>query len=156
MIKMIAGVYGMKVTRPDGSTYVKAMGVGDGSFSLEPEKEKELVKNGFARFVEPVDDIKPLDELTAKELREIGKSHGISLKVGLTKAEMVAIIAAKLANTPDVDKSDKSDNSEDNNISDESYSEDDCITDLVDENEEAGEEATDEDAPTFDAAEAVK
>lgn len=150
MIKMIAGVYGMPIKREDGSFTIKAMSPESGSFSLSPEDEKMLVEKGVAKYVESVADMKPFGEMTAKELRELGKKYGITFKVGVTKAEMADAIAAKLENSDD--ESDESESSfDDSAIENETDTEPDA-----EETDSEEDEATDEDAPTFDAADAVK
>lgn len=131
MIKMIAGVYGLKVTRPDGTHHIKGMGVGDGSFSLAPEEEARLVSLGVARYVKSVGGMKPFGEMSVKELREIGKKHGLTFRIGMTKAEMAKSIEEKLANDTEEEGTDGG----------------------------AGENAegsADGSVPTFDATEAVK
>ena len=150
MIKMIAGVYGMPIKREDGSFTIKAMSPESGSFSLSPEDEKMLVEKGVAKYVDSVGGMKPFGEMTAKELRALGKKYGITFKVGVTNAEMATAIAAKLEN-PD-DESDESESSiDDSAIDNETDTEPDA-----EETDSEEDEATDEDAPTFDAADAVK
>lgn len=66
MIEMIAGVYGLRVkagTNTDGTPKyrVKGMGPGDGPFSVDPEKEKRLVSLGLARYVNEI-PVKPADD----------------------------------------------------------------------------------------------
>lgn len=71
MIQMIAGVYGLRVKAgkdADGNPKyrVKGMGPEDGPFSVTPEKEERLVKLGLARYVneiptEPADDDEIID-----------------------------------------------------------------------------------------------
>lgn len=99
MIKIISGVYGYL----DKNGCVKPKTEKDGSFSLSEEQEARLVGLGVAEYVNTQDTVKepetepdgaekPLEEMTAKELREIGKEMGYSFKVGLTKAEMIECI----------------------------------------------------------------
>ncbi len=122
MIRMIAGVYGMKVKRPDGRSYIRGMGVGDGSFSLDPEREAELVGKGVAEYVsEPAPSLPPEDmeaensseapELpgdvigiprysaddTTANLRKIGEMCGLTFKAGMSRSEMVAALDAHFA-----------------------------------------------------------
>lgn len=102
MIRMIAGVYGLPVKQPDGSTRIKAMGPGDGSFSLPAEREADLVARGVAYYVgeaptAPTAEPKPLNEMNVRELRETAKQYGVVLRVGLSKAEMVTIVEAAMA-----------------------------------------------------------
>lgn len=93
MIRMIAGVYGLPVKQPDGSTRIKAMGPVDGSFSLPAEREADLVARGAACYVDEApaasaDEPKVLSEMNVRELRETAKQYGVVLRVGLTRAEM--------------------------------------------------------------------
>ncbi len=56
MIEMIAGVYGLPVEQPDGTIRVVGKGPKSGHFSVDPAREAELVAKGIARYVgEPVD-----------------------------------------------------------------------------------------------------
>lgn len=149
MIRITNGVYGGK----DGMKRAS-----DGPFTLSAEEEARLVKRGVAEYVATPDDPAPDPELereqepvlapeekapvpdteddktphagmTVKELREIAKERGVSFKVGMTKPEMVAAIMAA-QNPPEP------------------------VEDEV--TEEVTETEPDEDAPTFDAAEAVQ
>lgn len=141
MIQMIAGVYGRKM--PDGS--VKAMDKNSEPFEVSPETEERLIRLGLAVRVDHVDMEMPigfdetppeddgedaedeaeveteevaLEDLNAKELREIGKQHGLTFKATASKATMIEAIKA-------------------------AQSEDDTAED------------DGEDAPSFDASEAV-
>lgn len=95
MIRMLAGVYGLY---KDGK--VTGIGPDDGPFELTPEREAELVAQGNAEYVVDAAPIgfdeqppeKPIEEMTAKELREIGKEMGYTFKIGMTKAEMIECI----------------------------------------------------------------
>lgn len=144
MIKMIAGVYGLPIKNADGSIRVKGMGPKDGPFSIDPEKEAKLVSKGVACYVENhsaetepdelpelPDGVIPIPEynegMTAKQLREIGKLCGLTFKIGMSKAEMVDALDAHIAeNAVDTDDADPE------------------------------ESIQEEDAPVFDAAEAVQ
>lgn len=136
MIQMKAGTFGLPV---DG--VVKPMTKDSGPFKASAEQEDRLVKMGLAEYVtdgtpigfdetpedEPIEGapeedepiLKPLEDLTIGELRALGKEHGLTFKVGTTKAKMVEAITAAQATIVD-------------------------------------EEGTEEDAPTFDASEAVQ
>lgn len=152
MIRIICGVYGGKngVKRP-----------GDEPFSLSPAEEARLVSRKVAVYVNepaaPEDEYVPDDapigfdetppedfdmddlpdgvigipeysvDMKATELREIGKLCGLTFKVGMTKEEMVAALDKHI---------------EENMVDDEEFTEDSTIDP--------------EDAPTFDAAEAVE
>lgn len=52
MIKMISGTYGMPVVHPDGTTTIKGVGPAYGPFSLAPEKEQRLVDRKVAVYVQ--------------------------------------------------------------------------------------------------------
>lgn len=137
MIKMIAGVFGLPV-----NGVVKAMDKNSDAFTASPEQEARLVRMGLAEYVtdgtpigfdEAPDDLTeaealetPLEDMSAKELRALGKEYGLTFKVGMSKAEMVAALDAHIAEN---------------------------IADGVEIDED---EAADEDAPTFDASEAVQ
>lgn len=153
MIQIICGVYGGK----DG-----AKRPGDKPFSLSPAEEARLVDRKVAVYVnepttEPEDEYTPDDapigfdetppedfdeddlpdgvigipeysvDMKATELREIGKLCGLTFKVGMTKEEMVAALDKHI---------------EENMVDDEDFTEDSTIDP--------------EDAPTFDAVEAVE
>lgn len=138
MIKMIAGVFGLPV---DG--VVKRMDKDSDPFKASEEQEARLVKLGLAAYVgetpEQGDDLPDLPdgavgipeystENTVAELREIGKLFGMTFKVGMTKDAMVMALDEHIAaHTVE------------------------GVT--IDEN---GEISVDDDAPTFDAAEAVE
>lgn len=118
MIRIIKGVYG-HVPNPDTGIVVPKTSK-DEPFSLSPEQEKRLVSIGVAEYVdapaapaipEPEDvDEAPeaeaapeapaaepetlLDDMSAKELREYGKTFGLTFRVGMTKAEMREAIEA--------------------------------------------------------------
>lgn len=128
MIQMKAGTFGLPVK---GS--VKAMTKESGPFTASKEQEARLVKLGLAVYVdEPelpdgVDGIPEYStQSSASELREIGRLCGLTFKVGMTKAEMVAALDAYIN------------------------------TNIVDGVDIDTEDFVDEDAPTFDASEAVQ
>lgn len=135
MIKMKAGTFGLPV---DG--VVKPMTKDSGPFNAGAEQEDRLVKLGLAEYVgepelpELPDGVVAIPEYsvenTANELREIGKLCGLTFKVGMTKAEMVAALDAHI---------------EANTVEGVEVNEDGEIT-----------VPEDEDAPTFDASEAVQ
>ena len=109
MIRIIRGVYGYL----DKDGIVRPKTEADAPFALTEDQEARLVRLGVAEYVGnvkdapetapeqdsddteevPTDDIS-LADLSVKELREIGKEYGISFKVGISKAEMVAAIEA--------------------------------------------------------------
>lgn len=109
MIKIIKGTYGYV----DKQGYVRPKTEKDGPLSLTPEQEARLVGLGVAVYVdapaqaapekdEAGEDIdraqgeKLLEEMSAKELRALAKEqYGLTLKVGMTKADMIAAIQAE-------------------------------------------------------------
>lgn len=136
MIQMIAGVYGMRVEKPNGGIKIVGMGPESGSFSIPPEQEARLVAEGLAEYVadanvgdieperdmtEPVDapigfdetppedvtedepeelvedeeDEMPLEDMTAKELRDFAKSYGLTFPGNAKKTDMIAAIREK-------------------------------------------------------------
>ena len=116
MIEMIAGVFGLRVKQPNGGFRIVGKGPKDGPFSVEPEREAELVAKGIARYVEPPKvEEQPANggteggtkaetkipkysaEMKATELREIGAQFGLTFKVGMTKEAMVAALDAHFA-----------------------------------------------------------
>lgn len=138
MIRIIRGVYGHYV-----GGRVVAKDKTSKPFSLDPEQEARLVRVGVAAYVqeEPADTLPELPEgvttipaysmeTKADDLRKIAKQLGMTFPVGTTKAEMVAQMDAFLEeHTEDVENMD----------------------DDVDMPPEDTEEA-----PTFDAAQAVQ
>lgn len=111
MIQMIAGVFGLKM--PDGTN--KPMDKNSDPFEATPEQEARLIRLGMAVRVDHIDTDTPigfdemppvedeaeeetaevdLEELTAKELREIGKQYGITFKANASKAVMIEAIKA--------------------------------------------------------------
>ena len=106
MIHIIRGVYGYL----DKDGIVRTKTEKDAPFERLPEQEARRVRLGVAEYVgnvksAPVEetpaasdteeaptDRLSLADLSVKELREIGKEYGISFKVGISKAEMVAAI----------------------------------------------------------------
>ena len=101
MIQIVHGVYGYM--DPDG--IVRPKTAADEPFELTPEQEARLVRLGVAEYVrstppQPVEPEAPIQEenthslsdLSAKELRELGKDYGLTFKVGMSKVEMVQAI----------------------------------------------------------------
>jgi hypothetical protein len=117
MIKMIRGVFGLPV-----NGIVKAMDKNSGPFEAGEEQEARLIRLGLAVRVEDgepapadepnvevdtdsligFDDMPPeavaeekaIEDMNAKELREFGKELGLTFKVGMSKADMLAAIKA--------------------------------------------------------------
>lgn len=111
MIRIIKGVYGYL----NENGVVKPKTPEDKPFELTKEQEARLVGLGVAEYVEaeaypigfdeqPPEDIeedelrKPLDEMSVKELRELGKEYGLSFKVGMSKEAMKKAILDKWEN----------------------------------------------------------
>jgi len=142
MIKMIAGKTGVLV---NGIVVPKTKE--SEPFSSTPEHEARLVDLGLAKYIGEAVGITEDGEITdlpdgvtaipayseetsAKELREIGKLCGLTFKVGMSKADMIAALDAHI---------------EANTVEGVEVNEDGEIT-----------VAKGEDAPTFDPAEAVQ
>ena len=110
MIKIVNGVYGHYI---NGKVVPKDKNAEP--FELTPEQEERLVNLGVAKYVggtepvgeeapsneaapveddAPVEEGKSLDDMTVNELRELGKEYGLTFKVGMKKADMVAAILA--------------------------------------------------------------
>ncbi len=117
MIKIVRGVYGFM----DENGIVRPKTAADEPFALLPEQEARLVRQGVAQYVETVKDEQEqgeteqvesngeqepigfdetpteellLSEMSAPELRKVGKEYGLSFKVGTSKADMVKAIEA--------------------------------------------------------------
>lgn len=106
MIRIVKGVYGYL----DKDGIVRPKTEADAPFSLLPEQEARLVRLGVAQYMgnvnpAPAEDALPeetvaeaptgerlLTDMSAKELRELGKDYGLTFKVGISKAEMVQAI----------------------------------------------------------------
>lgn len=149
MIQIIRGVYGHYITDHNGKNRVVARDKHSDPFELTPEQEARLVSQGVARYVGMVDDVTAIigfdeqppeipelpegvvgipeysEDMTVKELRYIGKLCGLTFKVGMTKKEMVDALDAEIEGN------------------------------MVDYDEVVNGEADGEDAPSFDATEAV-
>lgn len=148
MIQIIRGVYGHYVTDEEtGKTRVVARDKHSDPIELTEEQEARLVSQGVARYVDnaptvaaPIgfDEQPPefpdgvvgipeySEDMTAKELRDIGKLCGLTFKVGMTKKEMVEALDAEIQGN------------------------------MVDYDEAMNGKAGGEGAPTFDPAEAVQ
>lgn len=141
-IRIIAGVFGWK----HGAVYdlVKA---GDPPIEVEDKVACRLVEQKTAEYVgAPAEEADLPDGVgtvpqysinsTVAELREIARQNGLAFKVGMTKEEMVAAldahIEANMVDGVDLDDAD------------------------ADVEPEAEGEPASEDAPSFDAAEAVQ
>lgn len=110
MIQMISGVYGLPVFDADGTKRIVGMGPNSGPFSIDAKREAELVERKLAVYVDAVEtaseveDVEetPLSELSATELRKIGKERGFSFKVGMTKAAMIEALSEASDEVEDV------------------------------------------------------
>ena len=120
MIKIIRGVYGHYVADQNGKTRVVARDSRSEPIELTPEQEARLVSQGVARYVDndetgaaPIgfDEQPPelpelpdgvtaipeySEDMTVKELRDIGKLCGLTFKIGMTKKEMVDALDANI------------------------------------------------------------
>ena len=124
MIRIVRGVYGFL----DKDGIVRPKTEADAPFALMPEQEARLVRLGVAQYVddvkqapepadlaeavgvinfdETVEEERPLSDYSVKELRELGKDYGLTFKVGISKAEMVAAIEAAEAELDEYDDED--------------------------------------------------
>ena len=113
-IKITAGVFGWNHGKYD---LVKA---GAPPIEVDEDLAQRLVEKGVAAYVTPPVDTQPVMEydnqphtesvaaepmgkayhigMTAKELREIGASYGLTFKQGISKAEIVEKLDALFAN----------------------------------------------------------
>ena len=117
MIKMICGVFGLPV-----NGIVKAMDKNSGPFEAGAEQEARLIRLGLAVKVEAANgepapaadetvdtstpigfdetppeevvDEKPLEEMSGKELRDLGAEYGLTFKGNAKKVDMIAAIKA--------------------------------------------------------------
>lgn len=121
MIQIIRGVYGHYIKDPEtGKTRVVARDSRSEPIELTAEQEARLVSQGVARYVDMVEtgeatigfDERPpalpelpdgvtaipeySEDMTVKELRDIGKLCGLTFKVGMTKKEMVDALDAHI------------------------------------------------------------
>ena len=121
MIQIIRGMYGHYVTdKKSGKIRVVARDSRSAPFELTAEQEARLVSQGVARHVDndetgaaPIgfDEQPPAlpelpdgvtaipeysEDMTAKELRDIGKLCGLTFKAGITKKEMVDALDAHI------------------------------------------------------------
>ena len=101
MIKIISGVYGHYI---DGRVIPKAKD--SDPFELSVEEEKRLVDAGVAVYVDSGRTALPdgvigipeySTDMKVDELRAIAKNMGLTLKIGSSKAEMVAAIDEAIA-----------------------------------------------------------
>ena len=102
MIRIVKGVYGYL----DKDGIVRPKTEADAPFELSAEQEARLVLLGVAQYVGNVNPApvpeesvaetptgeRLLTDMSAKELRELGKDYGLTFKVGISKAEMVKAI----------------------------------------------------------------
>lgn len=101
-IKIIAGTFGWSHGKYD---IVKA---GDPPIEVDDALAKRLVEKGVAEYATPTPaseetqngDIS-LEEMSAKELRELGEQYGLTFPVKATKAEMIAAILEETQESDD-------------------------------------------------------
>ncbi len=147
MIKMIIGVYG----HYSGSG-VEPKDKNSPPFELSAEEEAQLVEQGVAVYVDGgrtalpagVGTISQYNESSSvSELREIGKTLGLTFKVGMKKTDMIAALDAHIAENTDDDAE-----SDDGNDGAESGGESEPPTGENDENKD--------NPPSFDPSQAVQ
>jgi hypothetical protein len=139
MIQIIKGVYGHMV-----NGIVKPKTSADEPFELTEAQEERLVNLGVAVYVdggrtalpEGVEMVDYNVNMKASELREIAKDMGLTFPVGTTKKEMVEAMDKFIESQPGVEIDDNGD--------------------IIGFDETPPEDFEDDDAPTFDAAEAVE
>lgn len=144
MIKIIKGVYGHLI-----NGVVKPKTSADEPFELTEAQEARLVNLGVAVYVDGgrtalPEDVQLVDwnvNMKASELRAIAKDMGLTFPVGTTKTEMVAAMDKFVAENAAEDGADALAESE---------------GDPIGFDETPPEDYETEDAPTFDAAEAVE
>jgi hypothetical protein len=144
MIKIIQGTYGHLI-----NGIVKPKTSADEPFELSEAQEKRLVDLGVAVYVDGgrtklPEGVALVDynvNMKATELREIAKGMGLTFPVGTTKAEMVEAMDKYLA----------SENAAENGADEPTEDAPIGFDEIPPEDFEG-----DEDAPTFDATEAVE
>lgn len=89
MIKMIKATYGL--AKADGS--VEAMTPAFGPFSVNPEREAELIALGVAVKVESAEG-SPYEDMKTGELKKLAAERGVDVKAAKSKSEVIAAIEA--------------------------------------------------------------
>lgn len=99
MIKIIKGVYGYA----DKRGFVVPKTSKDEPFSLTAEQEARLVRLGVAEYVGAVAETpeKPLEDMTAKELRAYAAEIGLEFPANAKKADILAEILEAEASEED-------------------------------------------------------
>lgn len=148
MIKLKSGFYGSRnlLIRPE-----------DGPFSLPKAEEERLVKRGVAEYVQGKEAVNPFEGLKTPELRAIAKANGLTFRFGMTNAEMAAYLQthkAKFVKPAEEEKGDDAPAGTGDTVTDPTPDPD--PVDEEGEEDEGNDAPAGEDAPTFDAAEAVK
>lgn len=107
-IKIISGTFGWSHGTYD---LVRA---GDPPITVDDELAQRLVEKGVAEYTaapspapvedEPTEDIRDLEDLSAKELREYAKQYGLTFSAKISKPEIIeAICAAQSQEAPAFD-----------------------------------------------------
>ncbi len=89
MIKMIKATYGL--VKADGS--VEAMTPASGPFSVNPQREAELIALGVAVKVESPEGIN-YEDMKMSDLRKLAAERGVDVKAAKGKPEVIAAIEA--------------------------------------------------------------
>ena len=153
MIKMIAGVYGLRVESgkdAKGNTKyrVKGMGPNDGPFSVDPEQEARLVKLGLARYVD--EPVNVPDDEPAPDAAPIGFDETPPEDGEVDEAEIVEeIIDLETLSAKELRELGK-----EYGLTFKANDKKETMIEAITE-AQSQVDAIDEDAPTFDAAEAV-
>lgn len=101
-IRIIAGTFGWNHGNYD---LVRA---GDPPIEVDTDLAKRLVEKGVAEYVTPIrqeaPDAEPdMENMSAKELRELGKQYGLTFPAKCSKAEMLGAIQEELQGAPEFD-----------------------------------------------------
>lgn len=99
MIQIISGIYGMKKGK-----MIVPITKKDGPIEIDPEREKELVEAGIAKYVEAEKQEKAemeeeLKDKKVDELKAIAEEMGIEYPDRAKKAELIALIEDEEAET---------------------------------------------------------
>lgn len=97
MIKMIAGVYGLPVKNADGTIRVVGMGPDSGAFSIDEKREAELVASKKAVYVtETADENKQTDAKGTSKTLESSSDDGDTSDIPEYSVDMKATELRKI------------------------------------------------------------
>ena len=157
MIEMIAGVFGLPVKDKTGKTIrIKGMGPNDGPFSAAPEREAELVKKGVARYVEQI-QVEDEDSETEEEQIQVeddGAPIGFDETPPEDFGEDEAEIVEEIIDLETFSAKELRELGKDYGLTFKANASKVSMIEAITAAQDAI--AVDEDAPTFDAAEAVE